>query len=48
MIKEIRLVRVVGFVLFGDLFSRLVLWFYCMASVFARVLEFWPHGVLIS
>ncbi len=41
--QDDKLFRVV-FVLFGDHFSRLV---YCMASVFARVSEFWPHEVLI-
>ncbi len=39
MIKEISLVRVMWFVLFGDHFSRLVLWFYCMASVIVLLQE---------
>ncbi len=25
-------------------FSRLVVWLYCMASVFARVPDFWPQN----
>ncbi len=33
-----------SFVAFGDLVSRLVLWLYCMASVFGKVPEFWPQN----